>query len=484
MFGNWFKRSRRQALLQKPLDPQLLAAIEANVEHYRLLPMGLQKRLIESARIIAAERDWVGCRGLEVTDEMKLIVAAQASLLLLGTDDYYFERVPSFLLYPLAYRRPMQNREGGIVDDSAALLGEAHPHGSIVLSWKAALGGGQNAGDGENLVLHELSHHIDGLNGAMDGSPPMKTAADARVFDEAFAAEFAVHQDAVRHGEHTLIDPYGATNRAEFFAVSTELFYERPAAMRERHPRLYHAFTLVYSIDPSTWMSSKEKERAANELHQQHLQKHQECDCGHHHDNQATHEQRREMIAQLPKLRSADQYFTRAVEWMEAGEWDAAEADFTAALALEPEDQETLVYRSRARREQGLWELALADAERAIELAPKDIEAIAARGVCRIAMGGELTAGLADVKRAISGRMDDDELWFFRGLAEASLGDTATAVKSFTKIIERSPHDADAIAHRGYCYEVLGQTQLADVDFAAARLLGVEVEIEDRKAAE
>ncbi|ADB18976.1 protein of unknown function DUF980 [Pirellula staleyi DSM 6068] len=482
MLGNWFKRSRRAKLLSSPLASELLKSVEANIEVYSLLTPPQRVRLIECARIIAAEREWVGCRGLEVTDAMKLTVSAIASLLLLGTEGYYFERVPSFLLYPFAYRRPIQNREGGMIDETATILGEAHPHGSIVLSWPAVLAGGKHARDGENLVLHELAHHIDGLDGAVDGVPPLNSVTDARFYEEAFAREFSAHQDHVRQGIETLIDAYGATNRAEFFAVSTELFYEQPLAMRARHPDWYKCLTLVYSLDPAQWFeagastarvnisTSSRDDQHPMPVHSQHP---------HHEQHELSDDERAEAIASLPKLRTADQYFTRAVEWMEAAEWDVAEADLTHALALDPNDQETYVYRSRARCEQGLYDLALEDAEHALQLLPSDPEAIGCRGICRVAIGGEVTAGLADIKKAQAAKIDNDELWFFRAMAEVDLGDAAAAVKSFSKVIDRSPHDGEALAHRGLCYELLGQNSLAEADFARAQELGVEVSRED-----
>jgi Mlc titration factor MtfA (ptsG expression regulator) len=168
MFG-FLKSRRRKKLLSEPLSRALLEIIARNVAVYSLLSPSEQQKLIAAARIIAAERPFVACGGQVMSDEVKLTIAAQASLLLLGEEGYYFEKVPSILVYPMAYSRRHSLGTGGPVDEDAGMLGESWQRGSIVLSWPAVLSGGRDATDGQNLVLHEFAHHLDSLDGEMGG---------------------------------------------------------------------------------------------------------------------------------------------------------------------------------------------------------------------------------------------------------------------------------------------------------------------------
>src|SRR4030095_5758990 len=126
--------------------------IERNVAIFALLSDPEQQKLIGAARIIAAERPFVACGGQVMSDEVKLTIAAQAILLLLGEEGYYFEKVPSILVYPTPYARRHSLGGGTPVDEDAGMLGESWQRGSIVLSWPAVLSGGRDATDGQNLV--------------------------------------------------------------------------------------------------------------------------------------------------------------------------------------------------------------------------------------------------------------------------------------------------------------------------------------------
>jgi Mlc titration factor MtfA (ptsG expression regulator) len=259
---SWFRNSRRKKLLAEPFPAPWLEILAKNVGHYALLPAELQRRLRETTRILVAERTFVGAGGLEVTDEMKVTVAAQAALLLLGGHDYYFDRMTEIFLYPRRVKAALTNYQhrlhGGsaFVDEDAMNLGEAWHDRRVRLSWPDALRGGRDPHDGINLVLHEFAHHLDGLDGDMGGLPPQETRAKQERWEAVIDQEYSRHLAAVEAGRDTLLDPYGAENEAEFFAISTECFYEQPRELKQAHPELHEILRDFYKVDPSEWQAS------------------------------------------------------------------------------------------------------------------------------------------------------------------------------------------------------------------------------------
>jgi Mlc titration factor MtfA (ptsG expression regulator)/Flp pilus assembly protein TadD len=457
MFGSFFRNRRRQ-LLAQPLPPDWRKIIERNVAVYSLLPEPQQRLLMDAARIMVAERHWEGCRGLAMTDEVRVTIAAQAALMLLGEDGYYFDRVPGILVYPSAYVREHSLGWQGPVDKDAEMLGESWHRGSIILSWPAVLAGGRDPHDGQNLVLHEFAHHLDGLDGEMGGTPPLPTAAAHRHWREVFDREYAVFCDDVALGRDTLLDPYGTTNQAELFAVATECFFERPIEMRERHSDLFDCLRGFYKLDPSEWFDGAKPSSAISFP----------ADKG-----VAVSEDPIESDADLPPLSTADQYFTRGCEHFDAGRYDIAAADFNRCLRLSPDDQEALVWRSRAHFLEDQLEAALADADRACRLDPDDAEARCQRGICRAALG-KFADALRDFEHASEDVTGDIHALFYRGLSRAEFGHTAAAIDDFTRVIELDPSDAEAFLERARCREAVGDIDAARRDRERARELGLE----------
>ncbi|MEN8694715.1 MAG: zinc-dependent peptidase [Akkermansiaceae bacterium] len=211
-------------------------------------PPEVRRKLEGIIEVLSAEKNFEACGGLdEVTDEMKLIVMAQAALLLVGRDHEYFPELRSVLLYPDAYTG--KDHDG----TEQTRLGESWDSGSIVLSWKSVVKGGEDLGDGRNVVLHEFSHQLDQANHASMGVPLLEKFEDYREWAAAFGPayeEFSLRVDA---GKKTVINSYGATNPAEFFAVGTETFFEKGMQLRERYPKLYNQFKDYYGLDPAEW---------------------------------------------------------------------------------------------------------------------------------------------------------------------------------------------------------------------------------------
>jgi Mlc titration factor MtfA (ptsG expression regulator) len=250
----WLTERRRRNILDRPFPPAWVGHLERNVAAYRQLDDAERRRLRELVQVFVAEKSWEGCGGLEMRDEIKVTVAGQACLLLLGRDHDLFAEVDSILVYPSPVRRPAERRY--VADSSVRvepprpfLLGSAGRGGPVILSWDSVLGGARDPADGRNVVLHEFAHKIDYLDGQANGAPPLADPARARSWYEAFSGGFAALQRRVERGEPGFLRDYGATNPAEFFAVATEAFFEQPVELRREEPELYDALADFYNLD-------------------------------------------------------------------------------------------------------------------------------------------------------------------------------------------------------------------------------------------
>jgi Mlc titration factor MtfA (ptsG expression regulator) len=222
---------------------------------YRRLPAPLRPKLHDLLKVFVAEKNWEGHGGLVMSDEIRVTIAGHACLMVVGVNPhYYFDGVASILVYPDAYLMPERVHAGGwLVEEDAEMLGEYHDHGAIVLSWAGVLEEGRSLSDGRNLVLHEFSHHLDGLEGGMDGTPPLSSRQEYRSWERITDAEYRRLVRMADHGRPTLLDSYGAESKAEFFAVATECFFEKPRDLSRRHPELYGVLRGLYRLDPATW---------------------------------------------------------------------------------------------------------------------------------------------------------------------------------------------------------------------------------------
>lgn len=253
MIFSWLRRRRRQRLLAEPFPPLWLTYLQKNVAHYRYLSDAEQARLRGDLRIFMAEKTWEGCGGLRMTDEIKVTISAQACLLVLGMEHNYFDRVLSVVVYPHGYQAPPPELvpPGTVIDTASGRLGEAHYRGPVILSWADVLEEGRHPCGGKNLVFHEFAHQLDMLDGVIDGTPPLKNRDEYRRWQEVMTAEYRQLIEASEHGRATLLDQYGTTNEAEFFAVATECFFDKPVPMQRRHPRLYELLRDYYRQDPA-----------------------------------------------------------------------------------------------------------------------------------------------------------------------------------------------------------------------------------------
>jgi Mlc titration factor MtfA (ptsG expression regulator) len=262
MFLSWLRQRRRRRLLAEPFPETWLHYLNSNVAHYSHLPEVDQAQLRDDLRVFIAEKRWEGCGGLQLTDEMKVTIAAQACLLVLHLprDDPY-ARVTSILIYPRGFLIPSQYRGTDVVFDRGhAVLGQAVYRGPVIISWEHALSEGRNPQEGRNVVFHEFAHQLDMLNGMVDGTPDLRgVPVSPERWHSVMGREFRRLSDASEQGRATLLDEYGATNEGEFFAVATECFFDRPLDMHRRHPRLYELLRDYYRQDPAARASTERK---------------------------------------------------------------------------------------------------------------------------------------------------------------------------------------------------------------------------------
>ena len=259
--ATWVLRRRAQArryrmLAGEPLDPQLLEQLRLHMPLYARLPSALQGRLQGLVNVFLNDKNFFGAGGLEVADEMRLAVAGNASLLLLGRDNPRFPGSRTIILYPDTFVSHQVHHDGPVVHEGpSARLGESWRRGPVILSWADVQRGIENPDDGHNVVIHEFTHKLDEQNGAMDGLPVLRKHADYASWARVMTSEFADLLERAERRRNRVLDEYGTTSPAEFFAVATEAFFERGKKMQDRLPSLYSQLSLYYGVDPAAWNS-------------------------------------------------------------------------------------------------------------------------------------------------------------------------------------------------------------------------------------
>jgi Mlc titration factor MtfA (ptsG expression regulator) len=269
----WWRARRRAARMAEPLPASAVSAIDLNVPAVARLPPELRARLESLMGAFLAEKQFIGCNGLVVTGEIRSTIAALACLLVLGRRGHYDE-LHSILVYPTAFwvEDEVEDEAGVVSQRRRVLSGEAWESSRIVLSWEDVLEAARAPGEGYNVALHEFAHYLDAEGLGLAAPPPSAPLAPARersaagrvrvsaseirpvsAWAEDLADEFDALLDAVDRGGFTFLDPYAAEDEAEFFAVATEDFFERPAELLAAHPRLYRLLQEFYALDPAAW---------------------------------------------------------------------------------------------------------------------------------------------------------------------------------------------------------------------------------------
>ena len=213
-------------------------------------------------QVFLAEKSFEACGDLdEVSEEMRLVIAAQACLLVVDRPSEHYDRLRTILVYPTAFSVPLRESVGDDMEviDEEERIGESWDQGSVILAWDSVLKGSANHEDGLNVVLHEFAHQLDQANGPADGAPILRRASDYRSWARVFQAAYGTHRRKTRRGKTTVLDEYGAEDPAEFFAVATETFFERPHELAAEYPELYEELARFYRLDPREW---RQKERS------------------------------------------------------------------------------------------------------------------------------------------------------------------------------------------------------------------------------
>lgn len=247
----WFRKRRRRKILRQPMPKAWRQIIRDNVKHYETLTPKEQTKLEDDTRVFAATKSWDGGHGVEITDEVKLTIAAQACLMVLGFDDSLdrFHNVREIVVLESAY-----NMATGSDRDTAppTNLGHTYIGGPVYLAWDTTRHGGRDPRDGRNLVYHEFAHKLDMDDGLADGTPILSNRVDLETWIDVMTAAYEELCKREEKNRPTLLDKYGTTNSAEFFAVATECFFEKAEQFKQKHPDLYQALAAYYRQDPAS----------------------------------------------------------------------------------------------------------------------------------------------------------------------------------------------------------------------------------------
>lgn len=239
------RRKRRREALAQPFPAAWDEILRRNLPPYARLRPELREELQRDTRLFLLEKSFEGCGGQTIDDEVRVTIAAQACMLLLNRQEKCYPRLKSIVVYPSTYVAGA---------GTSVRLGESWSHGTVVLAWDSVRGGARNFQDGRNVTMHEFAHQLDQEDGYGNGAPILEERSAYSAWARVFSREFEHHQRRVRKGKRTVMDRYGATNPAEFFAVASETFFEKPRQLQKKHPELYAELERYYNVSPLDWV--------------------------------------------------------------------------------------------------------------------------------------------------------------------------------------------------------------------------------------
>ena len=271
----WLTERKRKRIRARPFPAEWRDILKRRVPYVRTMPADLQLQLKAHIQVFLAEKAFIGCDGLDIDDEIRVTIAAQACLLILNRTDFYYPELRQILVYPSSFVVKREHTDGIGLKHSGrqVLAGESWSNGQVVLSWHDTLEGAAVPDDGNNVVIHEFAHQLDQEKGAANGAPLLARRAHYRRWSQVLNDEYRALQARIRFRhepvryagiegtvqppEHAPQEPlfsdYGATDPAEFFAVISEVFFERPARMADEHSALYRELAQFYRVDPLSW---------------------------------------------------------------------------------------------------------------------------------------------------------------------------------------------------------------------------------------
>jgi Mlc titration factor MtfA (ptsG expression regulator) len=257
---------RLKRALRQPMPAGFIAILMRNMPIYKNMPAPLQGQLHQLVKQFLHQKKFVGCEGLEIDDEVRVTIAGQACLLLLNRRTRVYPGLHAVLVYPSAFLVPRKEIDaaGVVTETRQDLLGESWGDGRVVLSWDHVRRGAQDWTDGQNVVLHEFAHQLDSESGSNNGAPYLGSRQNYRSWAAVLSRDFASLRADAMVRQQSVLDHYGATSPAEFFAVATETFFEKPYQLAERHPALFSEFEKYYRVDPRDWHAAPEASAAVD----------------------------------------------------------------------------------------------------------------------------------------------------------------------------------------------------------------------------
>lgn len=244
-----------QRAIARPFPAHFSKILRKNIPVYSRMPTDLQLQLKRLIKQFLYEKKFLGCDGFEITDEVRLTIAGKASMLLLNRSTRVYPDLKMILVYPSAFIAPrIETGVGGIVTHgNQTLSGESWSDGRVILAWDHVQKNNGNLPDGHDVVLHEFAHQLDSESGRTNGAPLLNNKARYRSWSETMSREFAMLQHSAETQTESVLDYYGATNPAEFFAVATETFFEKTTQLARYHPHLFDQLRAYYQVDPRDW---------------------------------------------------------------------------------------------------------------------------------------------------------------------------------------------------------------------------------------
>jgi MtfA peptidase len=228
--------------------------VESGVAHWALLDDEERRRLPELMEALITQKRWEAAHGFSLTDEIRTVIAAQASLLLLGLDFNWYRAVQAIVVHPseIVQREPQPGPvEGTMEEGPFSLLGLAdHRYGPVLIAWDTARANARHPAWGRDVVFHEFAHKLDMLDDVVDGTPPLHHPEDGPRWHAVCTREL----ELLREGEGWPLRDYGAQDPGEFFAVATEAFFNLPLQLQETKADLYEVLRDFYRQDPADRM--------------------------------------------------------------------------------------------------------------------------------------------------------------------------------------------------------------------------------------
>lgn len=257
-----FKKYQRQRIANAPLPASYIEILQRNMGLYPILPENLKTALHRGINLFLFDKEFLGCDGQEINDEVRLTIAGNACLLVLTQTRPIYPSFKTILVYPSTYVVTQKTHDGQVVfDEHSTRAGESWYRGPIVLSWSDVMHGSGNIEDGQNVVIHEFAHKLDEENGVMDGLPILRDSTHYREWSNILNSEYDAFLKRVQRRRNKVIDEYGAISAVEFFAVISESFFEKPVRMKSELPELYTQLQQFYGLDPASWLIKNNLEK-------------------------------------------------------------------------------------------------------------------------------------------------------------------------------------------------------------------------------